>query len=130
MNSGSSASISSQGQSADAAAIRSCHQKSRPSFISTSNSGLPATRCTTMQVSTGMPISSSAEAMAASATGFIRIGLSPRWVPLQVTTVVQVESTMRSDSESAEKPPKTMEWTAPMRAQASMATASSGTIGR
>ena len=83
-----------------------------------------------MQVSTGMPISSSAEAMAASATGFIRIGLSPRWVPLQVTTVVQVESTMRSDSESAEKPPKTMEWTAPMRAQASMATASSGTIGR
>jgi hypothetical protein len=36
---------------------------------------------------------------------------------------------MRSFSESGEKPPNTMEWTAPMRVQASMATAVSGIIG-
>ena len=83
-----------------------------------------------MQVVTGSPISFSAEAMASSATGFMKTGLSPRWVPLAVMTVRQVESTMRSDSESAENPPNTMEWTAPMRAQASMATASSGIMGR
>ena len=32
--------------------------------------------------------------------------------------------------DSAEKPPKMIEWMAPMRAQASMATASSGIIDR
>jgi hypothetical protein len=37
---------------------------------------------------------------------------------------------MRSRSDSAEKPPNTTEWTAPMRAQASIATAASGIIGR
>ena len=37
---------------------------------------------------------------------------------------------MRSFSASGENPPKTTEWTAPMRAQASMATAASGIMGR
>ncbi len=37
---------------------------------------------------------------------------------------------MRSRSDSAEKPPKTTEWIAPIRAQASIATGSSGIIGR
>ena len=38
-------------------------------------------------------------------------------------------SAMRLASSGAAKPPKTTEWTAPMRAQASMATTASGTIG-
>ena len=37
---------------------------------------------------------------------------------------------MRPASASGEKPPNTTECTAPMRAQASMATAASGIIGR
>ena len=37
---------------------------------------------------------------------------------------------MRSRSDSALKPPKTTLWTAPMRAHASMAMASSGMSGR
>ena len=40
------------------------------------------------------------------------------------------ESLMRSRSDSALKPPKTTLWTAPMRAQASIAIASSGISGR
>ena len=36
---------------------------------------------------------------------------------------------MRSLSDSAEKPPNTTEWMAPMRAQACMATMASGVIG-
>jgi hypothetical protein len=37
-------------------------------------------------------------------------------------------SRMRSASESEEKPPKTTTWGAPIRAQASIATGSSGTM--
>ena len=37
---------------------------------------------------------------------------------------------MRSLTDSALKPPKTTLWIAPMRAQASIATATSGIIGR
>ena len=40
-----------------------------------------------------------------------------------------VESSMRVASSFAAKPPNTTEWMAPSRAQASMATAASGTIG-
>ena len=36
---------------------------------------------------------------------------------------------MRSRSDSAENPPNTTEWTAPMRAHASMATTDSGIMG-
>ena len=39
------------------------------------------------------------------------------------------ESSMREASSCAAKPPKTTEWTAPRRAQASIATTASGTIG-
>ena len=42
---------------------------------------------------------------------------------------VEVQSVMRPASESGEKPPNTTEWMAPMRAQASIATAASGIIG-
>jgi len=38
-------------------------------------------------------------------------------------------SLMRVESSCAEKPPNTTEWTAPMRAQASIAIRASGTIG-
>ena len=82
-----------------------------------------------MQVSTGSPIRSEAEAIALSAFGFIGIALSPRKVPLAVIRVLQVESTMRSAKASAENPPKTTECIAPILAQASIATAASGTIG-
>ena len=37
---------------------------------------------------------------------------------------------MRSASESEENPPNTTEWTAPIRAQASIATGNSGIIPR
>ena len=38
-------------------------------------------------------------------------------------------SSMRAASSFGAKPPKTTEWTAPIRAQASMPTTASGTIG-
>jgi hypothetical protein len=38
-------------------------------------------------------------------------------------------SSIRAASSFAAKPPKTTEWTAPIRAQASIATIASGTIG-
>ena len=44
-------------------------------------------------------------------------------------TALHSASLMRSMSESGEKPPNTTEWGAPMRAHASIATGSSGTIG-
>ncbi len=45
-----------------------------------------------------------------------------------VMSRTEPESFMRSATASAEKPPNTTEWAAPMRAQASIATGSSGTI--
>jgi hypothetical protein len=45
-------------------------------------------------------------------------------------STVASASFMRSRSASAEKPPNTTLWVAPMRAQASMAIAASGIIGR
>ena len=45
------------------------------------------------------------------------------------TMTVGVASSMRTASSCGAKPPNTTEWTAPMRAQASIATAASGTIG-
>ena len=45
------------------------------------------------------------------------------------TTALGLASSILVASSFAAKPPNTTEWTAPMRAQASMATAASGTIG-
>ncbi len=56
-----------------------------------------------------------------------RPGSSP---PEAVTITVGVESSMRTASSVAANPPKTTEWIAPIRAQASMAMTASGTIGR
>ena len=41
-----------------------------------------------------------------------------------------VASSMRAASSGAAKPPKTTEWMAPMRAQASMAMGAAGIMGR
>ena len=54
--------------------------------------------------------------------------LPRRYEPSQVITKRLSPSTTRSAMAAAEKPPKITEWTAPMRAQASIATASCGTI--
>ena len=45
------------------------------------------------------------------------------------TTALGAASSMRTASSPGAKPPKTTEWTAPSRAQASIATTASGTIG-
>jgi hypothetical protein len=45
------------------------------------------------------------------------------------TTTFGFASSIRLASSFAAKPPKTTEWTAPIRAQASIATTASGTIG-
>ena len=69
-------------------------------------------------------------ATATSAVGLSRPGLPRRQPPSAVTRTLHSASLMRSASESAENPPNTTEWAAPMRAQASMATTgSSGIIG-
>ena len=67
--------------------------------------------------------------MAWSALGFMGIALAPRNVPLAVINVLQFESTIRSAKASAENPPKTTEWTAPIRAHASIAIIASTTMG-
>ena len=53
----------------------------------------------------------------------------PRMPSSAVTRTLHDESLMRSRSDSAEKPPNTTEWIAPIRAHASMATTASGTMG-
>ena len=53
-----------------------------------------------------------------------------RQPPSAVMTTFAPASFIRSRSASAEKPPNTTECTAPIRAQASIATAASGIIGR
>ena len=56
--------------------------------------------------------------------------LPPRRPSSAVITSLLAQSAMRLAMESGEKPPNTTEWMAPMRAQASMATAASGIMGR
>jgi hypothetical protein len=51
-------------------------------------------------------------------------------MPQEAERIIRgLASSMRLASSLAAKPPKTTEWTAPIRAQASMATTASGTIG-
>ena len=68
-------------------------------------------------------------AIAASSSGLYsttRFGSMPHEAE---TIALGLQSSMRTASSFAAKPPKTTEWTAPMRAQASIAIAASGTIG-
>jgi hypothetical protein len=53
-----------------------------------------------------------------------------RAAPSTVISTLASENAIRSRTASAEKPPKTTLCGAPMRAQASIATATSGIIGR
>ena len=72
----------------------------------------------------GQPIDSALSAAAFSSTTW-----PPRQPPSAVISARAPASSMRSFSDSAEKPPNTTEWIAPMRAQACIATTASGTIG-
>ena len=67
---------------------------------------------------------------ASSAAAFSGTFLPPRIPSSAVTSNFALLSWMRLLSALAENPPKTTECGAPMRAHASMAIASSGTIGR
>ena len=68
-------------------------------------------------------------ASASSTAGFSAISLPPRYWPSDVMTRRAPASMMRSLMLLAEKPPKTTEWIAPIRAQACIATTASTDIG-
>ena len=68
-------------------------------------------------------------ARASSTFAFNGTTLPRRHPPSAVITATACESSRRSLMDAAEKPPKTTECTAPMRAQASIAATASGTIG-
>ena len=67
---------------------------------------------------------------AASSSGLYSITRLPSMPQEAETTTVGCASSMRTASSFGANPPNTTEWTAPSRAQASMATTASGTIGR
>ena len=67
--------------------------------------------------------------MASSTIALRRIVLPPRLPSFAVKTHWELQSRMRCASASALKPAKTTEWGAPRRAQASITTAASTTIG-
>ena len=66
---------------------------------------------------------------ATSTLPFNATALPRRQPPSAVTTTLASASRIRSRSASGENPPNTTECTAPILVQASIATASSGTIG-
>ncbi len=120
MKSGASAGIGSAGQTGEASAIRSCHQWSRPGCILVS---LPMRRTTTQFLTVG-DLSNAASTLPLSGSGVPR-----RQPPSAVIVSLAEASLLRSAMASAENPPKITQWTAPIRAQASMAMANSGIIG-
>ena len=107
----SSAPISSGGQVGSAAATASCHQTSRASSQATS---LAVRRTTSTFCTDGHSATASSTASLSGTT------LPRRQAPSAVMTTLHSASWMRPASEEAEKPPKTTECGAPMRAQASM----------
>ena len=66
---------------------------------------------------------------ASSITFLSCTSLAPRMPPSQVITILHSASFILSAMDCAENPPNTTEWIAPIRAQASTAIASSGTMG-
>ena len=68
--------------------------------------------------------------MTSSTCCLIGAVLPLRRAPSTVMSALASENSIRSLTDSAEKPPKTTLWIAPMRAQASIATTTSGIIGR
>ena len=67
---------------------------------------------------------------ASSAMLFRGMDLPPRNWPSEVIRQTAPASLIRSRRDWAEKPPKTTEWVAPIRAQACMATMPSTVMGR
>ncbi len=122
MNSGSSASISAGGHSGGWSATSSSYQTSRLSSQAT----LPPVRFTTTTLATESSLCCSSARSTLAFSGTLR---PPRRPSSAVMTSFESQSLMRPARDSGEKPPKTMECGAPMRAQASMATAASGIIG-
>jgi len=122
MKRGSSASIHSGAQSAEAFAMASSYQMSLgPMEVLI----LSPTRLTMMTFSTeGLSLTAS------SALVFWGTALAPRKVPSQVTRTFEVLSWRRSRRASELNPPKTTLWIAPIRVQARMPMASSGIMGR
>ena len=121
MKSGSSADIGSGSHSASAFSTASCQKTSRPSVIGGSVS--PRLTTTTCSMAGRSPSIS-------STASFIGVGSPRRMVASAVTRHFASLNSIRSLTEVAEKPPKTTLWTAPMRAQASIAAGVSGIIGR
>jgi hypothetical protein len=122
MNKGSSEPIGSaaEGLRTSGALISCAHHVSRPGSMSTS----PEPRRTTMHDSMLGHSNSASSALALSGT--LR---PPRMPSSAVMSIFAWQSWIRPRSAEELKPPKTIEWIAPIRAQASMAITSSGTIG-
>ena len=123
MKSGCSASTGTHSHSVvmSGAAISSWYQTSRPSVIGTS----PSTRLMTMTFSTVV-----SPWMATSALVLDGVDLEPRWPLSAQMRILAPLLSMRALRASALKPPNTIMWMAPMRAQASMTIGSSAIIGR
>mmetsp|Transcript_5521 Transcript_5521/g.16323 ORF Transcript_5521/g.16323 Transcript_5521/m.16323 type:complete len:212 (+) Transcript_5521:1103-1738(+) len=110
--------------------IRSFHSTSRLISYSMGITSCPRRSSTIMlrTINGGIPFSG-AILQASFAMSYRLIGLLPRMTPSQVMTTNARASTRRSASALAEKPPKTTVCTAPIRAHASIASGSSGTMG-
>ncbi len=108
-------------QRSDWRSTTSCHQWSRPSTMWTP----PPSRSTTSEATiVGV------DAIASSAWCLRPTCFPRRQPPSAVTSTFAPASLMRSARASAEKPPKTTVNGAPILAQASIETGSSGIIGR
>ena len=79
-----------------------------------------------MTVRSGLDLASSIAASSSGLYGMVRSRSMPQDAE---TTTLGCASLIRSASSCAANPPKTTECTAPIRAQASIATSASGTIG-
>ena len=116
----SSESIGSGLQKAGASSTKSSHQMSRSACQGTS---WPVRLATITVVTVGHSLSAS------SALPLRGTVVPRRYPPSEVMSTRDFASLMRSRRESGEKPPNTTLCGAPMRAQASMATTTSGIIG-
>ncbi|MCY1241769.1 hypothetical protein D9M72_546900 [compost metagenome] len=126
MKRGVSASNASGSCTSEACPTASCHQTSRPSAMGTVASwSAGVVRLTTSTCS--MALSPATAASALSLTGTA----TPRrnWPSVVTRSLARVSST-RNFRASAENPPNTREWMAPMRATARVMMTVSGMTGR
>jgi hypothetical protein len=121
MNSGVSASKNSGSCTSGAVSTTSCHHTSLPGVHGTS----PPVRRTTSTCSTD-----STPSTATSTAAFTGTAAPRRYCPSVVTTSFAPVSSIRKRSASAEKPPKTREWMAPILAIARVMITVSGITGR